>query len=227
MEDMRRLQRQLGPSDRTDLERYVESVREVERRIEIIERQSAESPLPDLERPTSVSASWEEHVKLMFELQALALQADLTRVITFQLAREGSTRTYPQIGVPDPHHPVSHHSNDAENLAKVAKLNTYHTTLFAYFLEKLRAAPEGGGSLLDHSICVFGSGMGNPNVHDHKNLPIVVAGGSAAGLRGGHHIKPAGLTPLANLWLTLMDNLAVPIEGFGDGSGRIAEMRDA
>ena len=226
LEDMARLQKKLGPSDRRELERYTESVREVERRIEIIEQQSAASPLPDLERPTNVSASWEDHVKLMFDLQVLALQGDMTRVITFLLAREGSTRTYTQIGVPEAHHPVSHHSNDAENLTKLAKINAYHTALFTYFLEKLQVAREGEGSLLDHCIYVFGSGMGNPNVHDHKNLPIVVAGGGAGRLKGGRHIKLPQLTPVANLWLTLMEKLDVPIESFGDSTGRIEQMRN-
>ena len=129
---------------------------------------AAESPLPALDRPASVPADWEDHVKLMFDLQVLALQADLTRVITFQLAREGSTRTYPQIGVPEPHHPVSHHANDPEKLAKLAKINAYHVSLFAYLLEKLRSTPDGDGTLLDHSTYLLGSGMGNPDIHDHR-----------------------------------------------------------
>jgi hypothetical protein len=220
-EDMARVQRQLGAADRKDLEQYIDSVREVERRIEIIERQSSESPLPDLERPTTVSASWDEHVKLLLDLQVLAFRADATRVMTFQLVREGSTRTYPQIGVPDAHHPVSHHSNDPESLAKVAALNAYHVSLWSYYLTKLHATPDGDGSLLDHSICVFGSGMGNPNVHDHKDLPIILAGGGAGRLKGGRHIKLPELTPLANLWLTLMEKLDLPLESFGDSTGKL------
>jgi hypothetical protein len=160
----------------------------------------------------------------MFDLQVLALRADLTRVITFQLVREASTRTYPQIGVAEPHHPVSHHSNDPEKLAKVAAINAYHISLFAYFLEKSQAALDGDGSLLDHSIYVFGSGMGNPSVHDHKNLPMVVVGGAAGKLKGGRHVKYAQPAPLANLWLTVMDKLGVPLETFADGTGKIEEM---
>ena len=145
----------------------------------------------DLERPATVPAVWEDHVKLMFDLQVLALQADMTRVITFQLARETSTRTYPQIGVPEAHHPVSHHSNDPEKLAKLAKINAHHVSLFAYLVEKLKATPDGDGSLLDHSMYMLGSGMGNPDVHDHSNLPIVLAGGGAGKLKGARHIKYA------------------------------------
>ncbi len=219
-EDMARLQRELGPSDRTNLGQYVDSVREVERRIQIAEHQNSTSPSPDLERPTGIAASWDEHAKLMFDLQVLALRADLTRVITFQLVREASTRTYPQIGVSEPHHPISHHSNDPEKLAKVAKINAYHVSLFAYFLDKLRSAPDGDGSLLDHSIYTFGSGMGNPSVHDHKRLPIVVIG-PASSRPGALHIKLAQSSPLANLWLTIMEKMAIPLDNFADSTGHI------
>ena len=222
-EDMARLRRELGASDRVNLEHYVESVREVERRIQIAERQNSRSPSPDLERPTGIAGSWDEHAKLMFDLQVLALRADLTRVITFQLVREASTRTYPQIGISEPHHPVSHHSNDPDKLAKVAKLNAYHVSLFAYFLDKLQSVPDGDGSLLDHSIYTFGSGMGNPSVHDHRNLPIVVVG-PASPARGALHVKLSKPTPLANLWMTVMEKLGVPLEQFGDSTGRIGEL---
>ena len=223
-EDMARLQKELGPTDRTELADYVDSVREIERRIQLGERQNAESPLPEIGRPTSVPASWEEHVKMLFDLQVLALRADLTRVITFQMVREASTRTYPQIGVSEPHHPVSHHSNDPEKLAKVAAINAYHVSLFAYFLEKLQSAKDGSGSLLDHSIFVFGSGMGNPSVHDHKNLPTVVIGGSSPSVKAGRHIRYAQPVPIANLWLTLMGKLGVPLDVFGDSTGKLVEL---
>ena len=219
--DMARLKRELGASDRTSLDGYVESVREVERRIQIAEKQGAQSELPELNRPSSVPASWDEHVRLMFDLQVLALRADLTRVITFQLVREGSTRTYPQIGVSEPHHPVSHHSNDPEKLAKVAALNAYHASLFAYFLDKLRSSPDGEGSLLDHSLYVFGSGMGNPSTHSHSNLPIVLAGGAGGGLQGGRHILLSKPTPLANLWLSVVDKFGVTLDVFGDSTGNV------
>jgi len=158
-------------------------------------------------------------VKLMFDLQVLALQTDVTRVITFQMAREASTRTYPQIGVPEAHHPISHHVNDAEKLAKLAKINTYHVTLFAYLVGKLKATPDGDGSLLDHTTYLIGSGMGNSDVHDHANLPIVVAGG-----KGGRHIRYAQPTPLANVHLTLLNKAGVNQERFADSNGRVEEL---
>jgi hypothetical protein len=154
----------------------------------------------------------------------LALQADVTRVITFQLARETSTRTYPEIGVPDPHHPTTHHNNDPEKLAKVAKINAFHVSLFAYFLEKLKATPDGNGSLLDHSIYLYGSGMGNPNLHDHVNLPILVAGGAAGNHQGGRHIRYTEPAPLANLHLTLLEKAGVHLDAFADSRGLVKEL---
>src|ERR1700704_3738394 len=213
-EDRARLQRELGAGDRTRLGQYLDSVREVERRIQKAEQQSEGNALPDLERPATVPAVWEDHVKLMFDLQVLALQADTTRVITFQLARETSTRTYPNIGVPEPHHPVSHHTNDPEKLAKLAKINAHHVSLFAYLGERLRATPDGDGSLLDRSIYMLGSGMGNPDIHNHSNLPIVLAGGRTAGIKGARHIKYEQATPLANLHLSLLDKVGVHVESF-------------
>jgi hypothetical protein len=160
----------------------------------------------------------------MFDLQVLALQADMTRVITFQMAREASTRTYPHIGVPEPHHPISHHTNDAEKLTKLARINAHHVSLFAYFIEKMRATEDGTGSLLDHSVYVLGSGMGNPDVHDHSNLPIVVAGKAAGALKGARHIKYEKQTPLANLHLTLLDKIGVRLDRFVDSTGKIEEL---
>ncbi len=215
-QDMSRLQRQLGPSDRSKVNQYLDSIREVERRIQKAEQQAAESHLPELDRPIGAPAAWEDHAKLMFDLQVLALQADITRVITFQLARETSTRTYPQIGVPEPHHPTSHHSNDPEKLAKLAKINAYHVSLFAYFVEKLHSTPDGDGSLLDHTVYLLGSGMGNPDVHDHRNLPILLAGG-----KGGLHIRYATPMPLANLHLTLLEKVGIHQESFGDSTGTV------
>jgi uncharacterized protein DUF1552 len=224
--DMDRLRRELGAGDRTRVNQYLDSVREVERRIQKAEQQSQSTVEFDLARPATVPAVWEDHVKLMFDLQVLALQADMTRVITFQLARETSTRTYPQIGVPEPHHPVSHHANDPEQLAKLAKINAHHVSLFAYLIEKLKATPDGDGSLLDHSIYMLGSGMGNPNVHDHSNLPIVLAGGGAGTLKGARHIKYAQQTPLANLHLTLLEKVGVQLDSFVDSTGKIGELLD-
>ena len=191
---------------------YLETVREVERRIQKAEADTADNPLPDLDRPVGVPAAYADHARLMFDLQVLALQGDVTRVITFQLARETSNRTYPEIGVPDPHHPLSHHGNDPEKIARMAKINQFHVSLFAEFLGKLKATPEGNGTLLDHSLYLYGSGIGNPNIHDHTNLPILVAGGAAGGMKGGRHIKYAKPTPLANLHLTLLDKVGVRLD---------------
>ena len=169
-------------------------------------------------------AAYADHARLMFDLQLLALQGDITRVITFQLARETSNRTYPEIGVSDPHHPLTHHGNDPEKIAKVAKINQFHVSLFAEFLQKLKATPEGNGSLLDHVLYLYGSGMGNPNVHDHVNLPIIVAGGAAGNMRGGRHIRYKEPTPLANLHLTLLDKVGVRLDSFADSDGKIDEL---
>ena len=182
------------------------------------------SPLPDLERPVGVPADYADHARLMFDLQVLALQGDVTRVITFQLARETSNRTYPEIGVADPHHWLTHHGNNPDKIAKVAKINQFHVSLFAYFLEKMKSTPEGDGSLLDHSLSLYGSGRGNPNVHDHRNLPILVAGGAAGNMQGGRHIKYDKPTPLANLHLTLLDKVGVHLDSFADSQGKVEEL---
>lgn len=223
-EDIARLQKSLGPHDRSKVSNYLDSVREVERRIQKAESQTADSPQPSLDRPVGVPASYEERAKLMFDLQVLALQGDVTRVITFQLAREASTRTYPEIGVPEAHHPVSHHANNPESLEKLAKINTYHVSLFAYYLDKLRAAREGNGTLLDHSLILYGSGIGNPDIHDHIDLPLVVAGGGAGSVKGGRHIRFAQPIPLANLHVTLLNRVGVNVDSFGDSNGKITEL---
>lgn len=223
-DEMRRLQRTLGPADRARLTEYLDSVREVERRILQAEADAADNKLPDLDRPLGVPPSYADHARLMFDLQLLALQGDITRVITFQLARETSNRSYPEIGVSEGHHPLTHHGNDPEKIAKVALINRFHVSLFAEFLEKLAATPDGNGSLLDHSLYLYGSGMGDPNVHDHTNLPILVAGGAAGRMRGGRHIRYATAAPLANLHLTLLDRVGVPLETFADSNGRVDEL---
>jgi hypothetical protein len=223
-EDMDRLKRELGPADRARVGDYLEAVREVERRIQRAERRAADGPQPDQDRPAGVPASYDEHARLMFDLQVLALQADMTRVITFQLAREASTRVYPEAGVTEPHHPVSHHQGDPEKIAKLARINAYHVSLFAYFLGKLKATPDGDGSLLDHCIYLCGSGMGNPDVHDHTNLPILVAGGAAGSMKGGRHIRYEEPTPLANLHLTLLEKVGVHLESFADSRGKVEEL---
>jgi Protein of unknown function (DUF1552) len=223
-DDMSRLQQKLGPDDRTKVGQYLDTVREVERRIQKAEAEDAGDHLPDLDRPVGVPAAYADHARLMFDLQVLALQGDVTRVITFQLARETSTRTYNEIGVPDPHHPLTHHGNNPEKIARMAKINAFHVSLFAYFLEKLKSTPEGDGCLLDHTLYLYGSGMGNPNVHDHVNLPILVAGGGAGKLKGARHIKYAEPTPLANLHLTLLEKVGVRLDAFADSKGKVDEL---
>jgi hypothetical protein len=220
-EDIARLNRKLGPGDRAKVSHYLETVREVERRIQKAEADAKDNPLPDLDRPVGVPAAYADHARLMFDLQVLALQGDVTRVITFQLARETSNRTYPEIGVPDPHHPLSHHGNDPAKIERMSKINAFHVSLFAEFLGKLKATPEGNGTLLDHSLYLYGSGIGNPNVHDHTNLPILVAGGAAGGMKGGRHIKFDKPKPLANLHLTLLDKVGVHLDSFADSNGKV------
>jgi hypothetical protein len=225
VEDIANLNRNLGPGDRAKMNEYLDTVREVERRIQKAEADVATSTLPvDLERPLGVPASYADHARLMFDLQVLAMQGDITRICSFQLARETSNRTYPEIGVSDPHHPLSHHGNDPEKIARMAKINAFHVSLFAYYLERLKATPDGDGSLLDHSLILYGSGIGNPNIHDHTNLPVLVAGGAAAGMQGGRHIQYKDPVPLANLHLTLLDKVGVRIDSFADSTGKIGDL---
>ena len=224
--EITRLKLRVGPSDRNKIDGYLDNVREVERRIQQAESSVKDNPLPDLDRPIGVPVAYAEHARLMFDLQLLAFQGDITRVTTFQLAREASNRTYPEIGVPDPHHPITHHGKDPEKLAKIAKINQFHVSLFAEFLMKLKATPEGNGNLLDHSLFLYGSGMGDSDTHDHSNLPILVAGGAAGRMRGGRHIRFEKPTPLSNLHVTLLDKVGVPLETFADSTGRIDNLFD-
>ena len=223
-EDIARLKRRVGIPDRVRVDQYLDSVREIERQIERAEAGAADNLMPDLDRPVGVPAAFADHAKLMFDLQVLAFQGDITRVISFQLTRELSNRTYPEIGVVDAHHPTSHHGNDPEKVAKIAKINTFHVSLFSEFLQKLKATPDGDGSLLDHTVYLYGSGMGNPSLHDHENLPILVAGGAASGLKGGRHIRYEKGTPLANLHVTLLDRVGVRLDSFGDSSGKVEDL---
>lgn len=224
MEEFAHLNNDLGPADRARVAEYLDAIREVERRIQRAEASAAANPMRDVDRPAGVPAAYADHARLMFDLQVLAFQADVTRVITFQLARETSNRTYPEIGVSDAHHPLTHHGGDPAKIEKVARINRLHVSLFAEFLEKLRDTREGGGTLLDHSLLLYGSGMGNGNRHDHENLPILVAGGAAGRMRGGRHIRFARPTPLANLHLTLLDKVGVRLESFADSSGKVDEL---
>lgn len=221
-EDIARLNKKLGADDKAKVNQYLDTVREVERRIQKAESETASGSARDLDRPLGVPAAYADHAKLMFDLQVLALQSDVTRVITFQLARETSTRTYPEIGVSDPHHPLTHNAGDPEKLARVAIINQFHVSLFSYFLGKLQATPDGDGSLLDHTTYLYGSGMGNGDIHDHVNLPILVAGGTRH--KGGRHIQYKEAAPLANVHLTLLDKAGVRIDKFADSNGNVPEL---
>jgi len=223
-DDMNRLKRELGASDQARVSEYLDSIREVERRIQNAEADSKDNPLPDLERPMGVPASYADHARLMFDLQLLAFQGDITRVTTFQIARETSNRTYPEIGVPDPHHPLSHHGDDPDKIARMAKINAFHVSLFAEYLEKLQNTREGNGSLLDNVLLLYGSGICNPNVHNHTNLPIILAGGAAGGMKGNRHVRYKKPTPLANLHLTILDKVGVKLDTFGDSNGKIENL---
>jgi hypothetical protein len=221
--DVARLGRDLGQRDRSKLSEYLEAIRDVERRIHRAEEQSARE-LPVVERPAGVPATFEEHSRLMFDLLALAYQADLTRVATFMMGHEVSSRAYPEIGVPDAHHPISHHQGDTEKIAKCAKVNAFHMQTFARFVETLRATADADGSLLDNTILMYGSGMSDGNQHSHLNLPLLLIGGGAGQLKGGRHIRYAGDTPLTNLHLTVLDKLGVRMESFGDSNGQLQEL---
>jgi Protein of unknown function (DUF1552) len=212
-----RLEASLGSSDQIKLAEYLEAVRDAERRIQKAEEQSNKE-IPVVDHPAGIPLKYDDHVKLMLDLEVLAYQTDLTRVITFMMGREFSGVTYPQIGVPDAHHPISHHQNDPEKIAKVAKINTYHVGFVAYLLDRLRSTPDGDGSLLDHTTMLFGAGMGDSNAHDPTNLPIVLAGGGAGTMKGGRHIRYPKSTPLANLHLTLLDQFGIHVDRIGDST---------
>ena len=220
-ESVNDLARSLDPRDRARLGDYLENIREIERQIAQAEKKNQESALGAPDTPAGIPDSFEDHTRLMFNLWALAFQGDITRVASFMMARELSTRTYPQIGVSEGHHPVSHHQNVPEQIEKHAKINTYHIGLFAEFLEKLRRTPDGNGDLLDHSMILYGSGMSNGNVHSHDILPAVVAGGAAGRLGGNRHIKVPLMTPFSNLLVAMLEKAGVPTDRLGDSTGRL------
>jgi hypothetical protein len=213
-----RLQDDLGRRDQAKLEEYLQSVREIERRIQVAEDQGRE--LPTVDSPAGIPVSYDEHARLMFDMQVLALQTDTTRVLTFQVGREQSGATYPQIGVSDSHHPISHHGGDKNKIASLAKINAYHANLFAYYLEKLATTSDGDATLLDNVIVLYGSAISEGNSHDIRNLPILLAGGGAGLVKGGRHVRyPDQTQRLTNLQLTLLNKLGVPTETFGDSTG--------
>jgi hypothetical protein len=221
VQEVARLQGTLGPGDRATVTQYLDAVRDIERRIQRTEHDNGRSPLHLPDRPTGIPEDREEHAKLMFDLQVLGYQADVTRVMSMMMAIEFSLLTYPKLGIPDSHHTISHHQDEPDKLVKLAKIDTFHTQLFAYYLDKLAATPDGDGSLLDHLTIVFGGGISNGNLHDHVNLPIVVAGGGVGRLKGGRHVKCSQETPMANLLLTLADKAGIPMEKLGDSTGRL------
>jgi hypothetical protein len=202
---------------------YLENIREIERRLQIAEK-SAGSQVTMPSAPVGVPDSYEEHVGLMYDMMALAYQADMTRVFTFMMARELSQRSYPQVGVPDPHHATSHHQDNPEKLAKLVKIQNYHLTLFAKFLDKLKATPDGDGNLLDHSTLLYGSCLSNSNIHSHNPLPALLAGGGAGTLKGGRHLKYPEYTPMANLLLSVLNKVGVPADKVGDSTGPLADV---
>jgi hypothetical protein len=214
------LRKELGPQDLTKVDEYSEAIRDVERRIQKAEEQT-DLELPSLEQPQGAPPVFEDHLALMLDLQRLALQSDLTRVITFMIAKEQSARPYPQIGVPEAHHPLSHHNDVPEIIAHMSKINRYHTQLFSQYLAKLRATPDGDGSLLDHMTILYGSGISNSTRHSGDNLPLLVMGGGSGTLKGGRHLAYSDKPTMANLLVTLMDKMGVPVEKVGGSTGKL------
>jgi hypothetical protein len=222
--DAAALQLQLGPSDRQTMNQYLENVREIERRIQRAEKSQGDADLELPARPAGVPFDFEEHVALMYELMALSYQANITRVITFMVSREVSNRTYTQVGVTDGHHAISHHQNRAEKMAKNVLIQTFNVNQFKGFLEKLKSLPDGDGSLLDHTLLLYGSNMSNSNAHDHYPLPNLVVGGAAGKMTGGRHLKYADHTPMTNLLVTMLDKVGVKQESLGDSTGTLENL---
>jgi hypothetical protein len=218
-----RLRNDFSSSDRARLDDYTENVREIERRLQIAMKASTVAP-SDMTVPVGVPQTFDEHIKLQFDLMALAFQADITRVSTFMMAREVSYRTFPMLGISEGFHPASHHQNNKERLENLTKINTYHVSLVAHLLERLKATPDGDGNLLDHSLILYGSGMSNSNVHNHSPLPVLLAGGAAGRMKGGRHLKNPDETPMANLLLSILDKAGCPQESIGDSTGLLSEV---
>jgi len=219
-EKLASLQRELGPQDRTKVDEYTDAIRDVERRIARAEEQSG-LELPAIDQPQGAPPVFEDHLALMFDLQLLAFQSDLTRVISFMIGKEQSARPYPQIGVPEAHHPLSHHNDIPELIAQMSKINRYHTQLFSQYLAKLRATPDGDGSLLDHTTILYGAGISNSQRHSGDNLPLMLVGGSSGRIKGGRHLKYTDKPMMANLLVTLMDKMDVPVDHVGGSNGKL------
>jgi hypothetical protein len=214
------LKQELGPQDQVKMNEYTDAVRDVERRIQMAEKQT-NIELPALDQPLGAPPVFEDHLALMMDLKVLALQSDLTRVISFMISKEQSPRPYPQIGVPEAHHPLSHHNNIPELIEKMSKINTYHAKLFSQYLAKLKATPDGDGSLLDHMIILYGAGLSNSNGHSGENLPQMLVGGGSGKIKGGRHLKFANKPSQANLLLTIMDKMDYPVEKVGGSNGKL------
>jgi hypothetical protein len=220
-QDVSSLMGGLGSTDRVKLTEYLEAIRDVERRIELAEKQSTRN-VPVLGRPaSSIPSTFGEHARLMYDLQVLAYQCDLTRVITFMMGHEQTTRAYSEIGIPDAHHPLSHHGGNAEKIAKVGRINVFHTETFAYFLNKLKSTPDGDGTLLDHALILYGSGLSDGNMHRHDNLPIILVGGAGGQAKGGRHIRYPENTPMPDLYVNLLDLIGVSVEGMTNSVGKL------
>ncbi len=219
-----RLARELGASGRRKMDEYLSSIRELETRIERAGRETDSMP-KGVDAPAGIPTSFREHSRLLFDLSALAFASNSTRVVTFMLAREGGIRTYPEAGVPEAHHSLTHHRGDPEMIEKVVKINEFRVQQFAYFLDKLKSMQDGDGTLLDHTVALYGASLGEPNVHDHNNLPVVLAGGKGL-IRGGRHVRYAKNTPIANLHLSMLDMAGVPMERLGDSTGRLEHLMD-
>jgi hypothetical protein len=218
------LSRGLGARDRSTMSDYLDNVREIERRIQRASNEQDKADLKLPEAPAGIPYSYEEHVRMMYDLAALAWQANVTRVFTYMVAREVSNRTYPQIGVPDGHHATSHHQNKPEKIEKLVKIQNYHIGLFADFLKKLQSTPDGDGNLLDHSVILFGSNMSNSNLHNHFPLPNLIAGSAAGRIKGGRHLRYADHTPMSNLLITMLDRVGVPTDHLGDSTGEMTQL---
>jgi len=208
------------------LSEYLDSVRDVERRIQVVESRNSVDPIRTPAMPVGIPENFEDHTKLMYELIVLAYQADLTRVASFLLSRETNQRTYPSIGVAEPHHSLSHHENNPEKIAKLAKINAYHVQLFAYFLERLKATQDGDGNLLDHSLILYGGGMADPQVHAHFPVPLVLAGGAAGAMKGGRHLRYPDRTSMCHVLLSLLDKFGAPVEEFENSTGERETLTD-
>jgi hypothetical protein len=226
MEDVSRMKSGLGARDKGKLSEYLDAIRDIERRIQLAEAQNGKFKMPVMDKPSGIPDDFDEHAKLMIDLQVIAFQADLTRIGTFMIAREGSNRSYKQVNVPDGHHSVTHHQNDPEKISKTTKINEVHVKTFAYFVEKMKSTPDGDGSLLDHSMMLYGSSINDGNRHTHDDLPLVLVGGANGQIKGGRHLAYPNETPMNNLLIGMLDKAGVKTEKFGDATGEIDHLSD-